>query len=152
MPAPARNVNGAMLTPRTDTELDAPRSAVADPAGRSFGGAVLGEANRDAARSEALDVGVEAPGDRMAACLAPSVGTDAVAEDPIPVARDHGGPARRTVGRAAREVVHVARIDVRQAVAQRDLAGTAERRRGRGRHVAHLPVRMERGEMQGHVG
>ena len=55
-------------------------------------------------------------------------------------------------GAAARPVMDIAGIDIAHAVGAGDSTG-ARQGRGRGcRLVAHLPVGMERGEMQRHVG
>ena len=59
--------------------------------------------------------------------------------------------ASRAVRARASRVVDVARVDVAQSVADRDFARTRQRRGRRARLVHHLPVRMERGEVQRHV-
>src|SRR5690242_8085076 len=69
----------------------------------------------------------------------------------VPVPLDEPGAAAVAVGAAAGRVVDVTGIAVAQAVADGDVAGPGERlRRGVGT-VRHLVVRMEGGEVQGHV-
>src|SRR5258708_8220890 len=111
-----------------------------------------GEAHRNPPRPEGLLELLEAPGDRRPAFLAPSVLGDFVAEDAVPVARDHCAAAPRAVGRAAFRVVHVACIHVAQAVLQGDLARAGQGRCRRRGNVGHLVVGVEGGEMQRHVG
>ena len=53
---------------------------------------------------------------------------------------------------SAGAIVHVAGVDVMQAVSERDGARAGKSRRRCGRMVHHLPVGMERGEVERHVG
>src|SRR5574340_700709 len=80
------------------------------------------DAHRDAARAElALRVeAAEATGDRRAALVAVSVLGEPVIEDGVPVAHDQRFGAIRAERRAAFGVVHVARVDVVQALGLRD--------------------------------
>lgn len=72
--------------------------------------------------------------------------------DYIPVATDDAGAAGMAVSTLPRLVVSIARINVAQAGALRDLSRTRERGGRRRRRVTHLPVRMKRREMQRHIG
>src|SRR6267154_4011111 len=119
---------------------------------RSQLGLDRGEAHRNPPRPEGLLELLEAPGDRRPAFLALSVLGEFVAEDAVPVARDHRAAAARAVGRAAFRVVDVARIHVAQAVLQGDLARAGQGRCRRRGNVGHLVVGVEGGEMQRHVG
>src|SRR5947199_341706 len=74
------------------------------------------------------------------------------AQDPVPVADDQLGAALMARRGAAFRVVHVTRVDVAQAVLQGDRAGTRERGGRRVRLVHHLPVGVNCGEVQRHVG
>ena len=65
----------------------------------------------------------------------------------IPIALDDPFVATGAPGAAAVSVVDVAGIDVVQALRERDLPGARERRRRRVRLVAHLEVRVKRGEV-----
>ena len=65
----------------------------------------------------------------------------------VPVALDHASSALRAIRAAAFAVVHVTRIDVVQAVSERDAPSKRERRRWRARLVVHLPIRVKRREV-----
>src|SRR5262245_5521533 len=77
---------------------------------------------------------------------------EVVAAHRVPVAHHNGLAARRAVRGLTVRVVDVARVHVVQSLVERDLAGAAKRLRRGMRYVHHLEVRMERGEVQRHIG
>src|SRR6266540_4019758 len=124
------------------------------PAGRRGdepASAAASQHDRQPARSPLAAWPVVDPGQPRPASGAAAVVGQPVGPDGVPVPHDHGGRAARAAGGAAVRIVHVAGVDVLQAVAQRDPPGPGQRGRRSRRDVAHLVVRMERGEMQRHV-
>src|SRR2546429_2641978 len=94
----------------------------------------------------------EHSGNRGAAALAGAgIGQLPFAEL-VPVALDEAGVTARAPGAASLPVVHVAGVDVVQAVGERDVTGASQRRGRRARLIQHLPVRVKRREVQRHVG
>src|SRR5436190_18622462 len=69
----------------------------------------------------------------------------------IPITLDQRGAALMTIGALAGGIVDVAGIDVAQAVLAADAPRHAQRGGWGRRLLAHLPVRMKCGEMQGHI-
>src|SRR6516164_7524685 len=69
-----------------------------------------------------------------------------------PVTADQQGATAAAPGAAARPVMNIARVDISQAVGAADIAGARQARGRSCRLVAHLPVRMECGQMPWHVG
>ncbi len=88
---------------------------------------------------------------RAALRAAPVIGQAPRLED-VPVAGDERLAARVAYRAAPLAIVHVAGVRVADALAHGDLAGPCECGGRRGRHIAHLPVRVERGEVDRHVG
>src|SRR2546430_11298276 len=59
------------------------------------------QSHRYPLRPEGFLEELEAPGDRPSALLAPAIFGDAIVEDAVPVASDHGAAAARAVSRSA---------------------------------------------------
>src|SRR5438094_8585179 len=70
----------------------------------------------------------------------------------IPIAADEHGATAMTIGALARAIVNVTGIDVTKPRLERDTPRRLERLRRCPRGVQHFPVRMNGGEVQGHVG
>src|SRR5215469_7488725 len=93
----------------------------------------------------------EHSGDLRAAVLAGAGVSELPASELIPIPFDHTYAALRAPGAAAFTVVHVTGVDEMQSIRERDATCAAERRGWGRRLVEHLPVGMERREVQRHI-
>src|SRR6516164_1712515 len=113
---------------------------------------LLPQEHRLASRSPIPGSGLEYAGERRSTIHAGPVLGKMPAGEFEPVAADQQPATAAAPGAAARPVMNIACIDISQAVGAGDIAGARQARSGSCRLVAHLPVRMERSQMQRHVG
>ena len=102
-----------------------------------------GNANRYALAPEVAGLRVKVPRQLRTAVRATANGVEPVLVDQIPVAHDQRRSALRAESGVALDVMHVAGVDVLQALLPGDVAGAHQGLRRCGRDIGHPVSRME---------